>query len=138
MLFYALTTLPLRPCHVHGTLSTTLPRLCYDYGTSMPRWRRLHYSLNMFCRCLPRPCTITVGSHCVFVTSRDLSITTRFNFSDTRFCFNNDIVNIIEPRHEIPNNVVCATSKGSDQPAHTRSLLRAFACRLYILRVLSY
>ena len=24
-----------------------------------------------------------------------------------------------EPQHEISNNVVCATSKGSDQPAHT-------------------
>ena len=32
-----------------------------------------------------------------------------------------------EPRHEISNNVVCATSKGSDQPAHTCSLIRAFA-----------
>ena len=32
-----------------------------------------------------------------------------------------------EPVHEISNNVVCATSKGSDQPAHTRSLIRAFA-----------
>ena len=31
------------------------------------------------------------------------------------FCF------IIEPRHEISNNGVCATSKGSDQPAHTQS-----------------
>ena len=41
--------------------------------------------------------------------------------------------NIIEPRHEISNNVVCATSKGSDQPAHTRSLIRAFASRLNIL-----
>ena len=40
---------------------------------------------------------------------------------------------IIEPVHEISNNVVCATSKGSDQPAHTRSLIRAFACRLSIL-----
>ena len=38
-----------------------------------------------------------------------------------------------EPRHEISNNVVCATSKGSDQPAHTRSLIRAFAGRLHIL-----
>ena len=37
------------------------------------------------------------------------------------------------PRHEISNNVVCATSKGSDQPAHTRSLIRAFASRLNIL-----
>ena len=38
-----------------------------------------------------------------------------------------------EPRHEISNNVVCATSKGSDQPAPTRSLIRALACRLNIL-----
>ena len=37
---------------------------------------------------------------------------------------------IFEPRHEISNNVVCATSKGSDQPAHTRSLIRAFALSL--------
>ena len=41
--------------------------------------------------------------------------------------------NIIEPRHEISNNVVCATSKGSDQPAHTHSLIRAIAGRLSIL-----
>ena len=35
----------------------------------------------------------------------------------------------------ISNNVVCATSKASDQPAHTRSLIRAFASRLNILSV---
>ena len=35
-----------------------------------------------------------------------------------------------EPGHEISNNVVCATSKASDQPAHMRSLIRAFASRL--------
>ena len=40
---------------------------------------------------------------------------------------------LFEPPHEISNNVVCATSKGSDQPAHTRSLIRAFASRLNIL-----
>ena len=34
---------------------------------------------------------------------------------------------IYEPWHGISNNVVCATSKASDQPAHTRSLIRAFA-----------
>ena len=39
----------------------------------------------------------------------------------------------IEPVHEISNNVVCATSKASDQPAHTRSLIKAFASRLSIL-----
>ena len=38
-----------------------------------------------------------------------------------------------ELRHEISNNLVCATSKASDQPAHTRSLIRAFACRLNII-----
>ena len=38
-----------------------------------------------------------------------------------------------EPVHEISNNMVCATIKASDQPAHTRSLIRAFASRLSIL-----
>ena len=28
--------------------------------------------------------------------------------------------------------MVCATSNGSDQPAHMRRLIRAFACRLNI------
>ena len=36
---------------------------------------------------------------------------------------------INEPRHEISNNVFCETSKASDQPAHTRSLIRVFASR---------
>ena len=35
-----------------------------------------------------------------------------------------------EPQHEVSNSVVYATSKGSDQPAHTPNLIRAFACRL--------
>ena len=42
------------------------------------------------------------------------------------------------PVHEIPDNVVCATSKASDQPARTRSLIGAFASRLCILCLLSY
>ena len=40
---------------------------------------------------------------------------------------------IFEPRHEISNKAVCATSKGSDQPAQTRSLTRTFASRLNII-----
>ena len=40
---------------------------------------------------------------------------------------------IKQSQHEISNNVVCATSKASDQPAHTRSLIRALASRLNIL-----
>ena len=43
-----------------------------------------------------------------------------------------------EPWHEISNNVVCATSKASDQPAHTRSLTRGFPSCLNILWVLRY
>ena len=36
----------------------------------------------------------------------------------------------LEPVRQITNNKVCATSKASDHPAHTRSLIRAIACRL--------
>ena len=36
---------------------------------------------------------------------------------------------LIKPVHEISNNVVCATSKASDQPARTRSLIRTFGSR---------
>ena len=38
-----------------------------------------------------------------------------------------------EPVHKISNNVVCATSLASDQPAHTRRLIRTFVSRLRIL-----
>ena len=38
-----------------------------------------------------------------------------------------------EPRHEISNDVVCVTSKTSNQPVHTRSLIRAFASHLHII-----
>ena len=41
--------------------------------------------------------------------------------------------NKFEPVNEISNNLVCATSKASEQPAHARSLIRAFASRLSIL-----
>ena len=45
----------------------------------------------------------------------------------------NVYVTLFEPVHEISNNLVCATSKVSDQPGQTRSLIRAFASRLNIL-----
>ena len=41
-----------------------------------------------------------------------------------------------ELRYQISNNMVCATSKGSDQPAHTHSLIRAFASCLNSLWLL--
>ena len=40
---------------------------------------------------------------------------------------------LIETVHEISNNVACASSKASDQPAQTHSLIRAIASRLSIL-----
>ena len=45
----------------------------------------------------------------------------------------NQLNNKFEQRHEISNNVVCATSKASDQTAHMRSLIRAFTGHLNIL-----
>ena len=44
-----------------------------------------------------------------------------------------DRISIYGSRYEIPNNVVCSTSKASDQPAHTPSLIRVFASRLNML-----
>ena len=49
------------------------------------------------------------------------------------FCSHSIYIYIYEPRHEISNNVVCATSKASDQPTHMCSLIRAFASCLNIL-----
>ena len=47
---------------------------------------------------------------------------------------------IYERWHKVSNNVVCASSKGSDQPVHTGRLLRAFAfaSSLNILWLFSY
>ena len=39
--------------------------------------------------------------------------------------------------YEISNNAVCVTSKGSGQPVHMHSLIRAFASCLNILQLLS-
>ena len=56
-----------------------------------------------------------------------------------RFCrvpahmFMKSFTPVFEPWLEISNSVVCATSNASDQPAHTRRLIRAFASRLHIL-----
>ena len=49
-----------------------------------------------------------------------------------------DTRKLFEPRHEISNNVLCVASKALDQPAHMRSLIRAFASHWNIPWVLSY
>ena len=61
---------------------------------------------------------------------------TEANNAGSDSAITNDTMNyglITEPVHEISNNAVCATSKASDQPAHTGSLIRAIASRLHIL-----
>ena len=67
-------------------------------------------------------CVLAVAEHAIF------SLTTKFIQLKV-----SNIAIAYEPVHGISNNVVCATSKASDQPAHTRSLIRAFASRLSIL-----
>ena len=42
------------------------------------------------------------------------------------------------PQYEISNNAVCASTKGLDQPAHMRSLIRAFASRLKTIDRLTF
>ena len=64
------------------------------------------------------------------------------NLQQNLICFTLAVLIIIiiikEPVHEISNNVVCATSEATNQPAHTRSQIRAVASRLSILWLLSY
>ena len=67
-----------------------------------------------------------------YVTSHSLKIAALHSFKF--FTLQTYLVFVIfELRHEISNNVVGATNKASDQPAHKRSLIRAFASRLNIL-----
>ena len=68
--------------------------------------------------------------HCFLL----LSLCARF-LCFSRFAFSSihRVRIVYEPVHEISNNVVCATSTASDQSAHTRSLIRAFASCLSIL-----
>ena len=83
---------------------------------------------------------IYLPSTLLFIYRPPISIFTLHNhLCRPRLLSNNTLhFYIIEPRHKISNNVACATSKDSDQPAHTRSLIRAFASRLNILWLLSY
>ena len=69
-----------------------------------------------------------------------ISVNLFFNNSCQSLMNYTSILSVIinEPVHEISNNLVCATSKASDQPAHTRSLIRAFVSSLSILCLLSY
>ena len=72
--------------------------------------------------CVGLPCVIVVFPDHTRLLSNQVYAIYRGSISRSKY----------EPGQEISNNVVCATSKASDQPAHTRSLFRAFASRLDI------
>ena len=60
---------------------------------------------------------------CISIPEDHLGHSNNFNCNILYVCS-------FEPVHEISINVVCATSKASDQPAHMRSLIRVFVSRL--------
>ena len=64
-----------------------------------------------------------------WIALKTVSIQFRHYFQINIHIFNTKI----EPQHEIANNVLCATSKGSDQSVHMRNLIKAFAGPLNIL-----
>ena len=99
---------------------------------STPRW--------WFCCCylIIVCCTFVVCEWCCVVVLWFSSMCP-FYFAITSVRKRKTLVIIkYEPRHDISNNMLCVTSKGSDQPAQTRSLIRAFASRLNIQWLLSY
>ena len=75
---------------------------------------------------LSTPCSLVI-------TRRERADLLCVMFSCISVTFPSGVVLFYEPRHEISNNVVWATSKAPDQPAHKCSLIRAFASRLNIL-----
>ena len=71
--------------------------------------------------------------HLVSLLSDDPQLNRISNLQCPAICARAYDTHIFEPVHDISNNVVCATNKVSDQPAHTRSLISAFASRFSIL-----
>ena len=81
------------------------------------------------------PCQISIRSY--YHQANTFSMATNLDHLRNGLLLGSNLI-AFEPVHDISNNVVCATSKGSDQPAHTCSLIRSFASRLNILWVLNY
>ena len=77
---------------------------------------------------------VTCQSKCMLQNSVNFATGNLLYLKKWKFVATNDsiIIKINEPVHEISKNMVCATSKASDQPAHMPSLIIAFASRLSI------
>ena len=110
-----------------GRDRTRDPWICSQTRTCCQTRYRLRYAARSYGHsCQNVSCCSLSSQQCLKFTKASLPF---FNDTSRSFLLNNKF----EPVHEISNKLVCATSKASDQPAHTRSLIRAFACRLSTL-----
>ena len=126
---------------VINNFSITLTRLEYILHDPKPKTYDHSYISNTFKKYLsmlskynktPLKAAQTFRK-CIYTEVQSAELSKKFSVSGCHprsRRFSNDR---IEPVHEISNIVLCASSKASDQPAHTRSLIRAFASRLSIL-----
>ena len=83
---------------------------------------------------MPHNAAFQLGLHCLLRQNRssrnNKMISEIISCDRSVYTMDHPYLIVYEPVHEISNNVICATSKVSDQPAHTRSLIRAFASDL--------
>ena len=79
---------------------------------------------------------VRIPKHRFTVDETEITFTDQNQVQCMWFLGSFQIIN--EPVHEISYNEVCVTSKASDQPAHTHSLIRAFASHWSILWLLNY
>ena len=133
-----------RVCHAFVSVHCSLVATCLERANLLALLCVMFY-----CVFVTFPCgvlgqvwylIVSIPDLCLLPFSKRLYSILKLFFSDARWNIQYSKSNshhkrpqIIEPWHKISNNVVCATSKGSDQPAHTRRLIRAFASRLNIL-----
>ena len=83
---------------------------------------------------MPHYAAFHQGLHCLLRQNRSSQNNTMnseiISCDPSMYTMDHPYLIVYEPVHEISNNMICATSKVSDQPAHTRSLIRAFASDL--------
>ena len=103
---------------MHLTLSLPVSSACNLYNRLDPDQAR-HFVRPDLAKC----------RGLIWIQTVWLPVGNYLKFAKTGFSLNSTLARgWNEPVHEISNNMVlCATSKASDQPAHWRSLIRAFS-----------
>ena len=74
-------------------------------------------------------------SWCILQYAHKQAMSLSFDFSPCIFIY---FIKAFEPAHDETYNKTCATSEDSDQPAHSRSLIRVFAVRLSFVQPPGY